>query len=738
MTLFVPLDENHSPPSYPPFLVHPVDVPHHLRKALRAILKARRLVVVCGAGISVQAGIPDFRSPTGLFQTLKRDNPKEGLTSGKDLFDASVFNLVFDFTAPHLAQNYVHIMLTIFILSELSQAANPTPFHQLLRLLDDRGRLLRVYTQNIDAIESKSGLSFGVPGFEDKRCKPRSRAKTAPTTGTADLTTSTSFTPSRPSVSQPNSRLPSPTIEVPRCIPLHGSLQTLHCQTCTHTFPLGNYMSSLTSGTPPYCPECTQMEETRQLVGKRARGVGKLRPSVVLYNEMHRDGEGVGEVVRRDLVGGSKGKGRSGADVLLVVGTSLRVPGTKRIVREFSKAVRSRGSASSKEFPESTSTCAPTPSPSPRQSLESKDGCPPIKSIYLNFDFPVPTREWEGVFDAWVQGDAQSFAHILMDEIVKEAAVKEAVLEKKRKREEEAASGEQAEATDQAPPAKKRKTMNQSASKTASSRKRKSSEGPRSAPRKPRSDKKSTRPTPSKTLSGSASKPTSSEKVYIRIPSRCRVPEVVISTQASLRVQTFPATPATSRLKHRMHSSADSKHDNECYPLSDNTDSNPTTDSDLSDVSSDTEPPDELPIRVSLAFFRKDAWPILILFMLHYTAGCIIVQEVDRYPKDMSSTPNTSKPEEKGSKAPEKPKSDDTPHLGVLEEDDEFEEFECADWDDSQTDLAHLKGAAPGVANSSGDKLWEDNWDDDDIEDEFSVQLRNELAKTGKGDPMQH
>jgi len=46
------------------------------------------------------------------------------------------------------------------------------------------------------------------------------------------------------------------------------------------------------------------------------------------------------------------------------------------------------------------------------------------------------------------------------------------------------------------------------------------------------------------------------------------------------------------------------------------------------------------------------------------------------------------------------------------------------DWDDSQTDLAHLGGAAPGSAKSGGDKLWEDNWDDDDIEDEFSVQLR--------------
>lgn len=45
---------------------------------------------------------------------------------------------------------------------------------------------------------------------------------------------------------------------------------------------------------------------------------------------------------------------------------------------------------------------------------------------------------------------------------------------------------------------------------------------------------------------------------------------------------------------------------------------------------------------------------------------------------DMSSTSNTSKPEEKAAKALEKPKSDDIQHLGVLEEDDEFEEFECA------------------------------------------------------------
>lgn len=149
----------------------------------------------------------------------------------------------------------------------------------------------------------------------------------------------------------------------------------------------------------------------------------------------------------------------------------------------------------------------------------------------------------------------------------------------------------------------------------------------------------------------------------------------------------------------------------------------------------------------------------------------------------MSTSASTSKPTEKGPKAGNEEKPQEGPHhLGVLEEDDEFEEFPVAgtwppwlqskrsrtylvcgpivDWDDSQTDLAHLGGAAPGAAKSGGDKLWEDNWDDDDIEDEFSMQLRwvdyqyhayfysnaflacrNELVKTSKpvgGEAMEH
>lgn len=75
-------------------------------------------------------------------------------------------------------------------------------------------------------------------------------------------------------------------------------------------------------------------------------------------------------------------------------------------------------------------------------------------------------------------------------------------------------------------------------------------------------------------------------------------------------------------------------------------------------------------------------------------------------------------------------------HLGVLEENGEFKEFTDAggsippddpqiiiDWDDLQMDLAHLGGATPRAAKSGGDKLWNNNWNDNDIKDEFSMQL---------------
>ena len=60
--------------------------------------------------------------------------------------------------------------------------------------------------------------------------------------------------------------------------------------------------------------------------------------------------------------------------------------------------------------------------------------------------------------------------------------------------------------------------------------------------------------------------------------------------------------------------------------------------------------------------------------------------------------------------------------LGLLEEDDEFEEFETEDWNEVDKDAENDKEL----------NLWEDNWDDDNVEDDFSRQLRFSKKKNNK------
>jgi len=100
--------------------------------------------------------------------------------------------------------------------------------------------------------------------------------------------------------------------------------------------------------------------------------------------------------------------------------------------------------------------------------------------------------------------------------------------------------------------------------------------------------------------------------------------------------------------------------------------------------------------------------------------------------KTTSTTATTSKEDQQTQKDVVKQQ----PQLNALEEDDEFEEFPAQDWDDTETELGKLSGLQPGAAMSGGDRLWEDNWDDDDVEEDFSLQLRKEGAKV-QGNSMQ-
>ncbi|CAO2162333.1 unnamed protein product [Urochloa humidicola] len=64
---------------------------------------------------------------------------------------------------------------------------------------------------------------------------------------------------------------------------------------------------------------------------------------------------------------------------------------------------------------------------------------------------------------------------------------------------------------------------------------------------------------------------------------------------------------------------------------------------------------------------------------------------------------------------PAEPEVTEEAKMDLLEDDDEFEEFEIdQEWDDKEEGNEALQ-------------QWEDDWDDDDVNDDFSLQLRKEL-----------
>lgn len=127
-----------------------------LAKHLRSNSK---VVLFVGAGISTAAGIPDFRSPdTGLYANLERLN----LPYAEAVFDIDFFRndpVPFYTLAKELYPGQ-------FV---------PTQFHELIALLDKKGLLHRVYTQNIDTLERIAGVGSDKiveahGSFDDHRC----------------------------------------------------------------------------------------------------------------------------------------------------------------------------------------------------------------------------------------------------------------------------------------------------------------------------------------------------------------------------------------------------------------------------------------------------------------------------------------------------------------------------------------------------------------------------------------
>ncbi|KAJ1965416.1 hypothetical protein IWQ62_002670 [Dispira parvispora] len=104
--------------------------------------KARRIVVMSGAGISTAAGIPDFRTPgTGLYDNLQ----KFDLPYAEAIFDIDYF---LENPQPFYA-----------LAKELYPGCfQPTLSHYFIRLLAEKNLLLRHFTQNIDTLERVASI----------------------------------------------------------------------------------------------------------------------------------------------------------------------------------------------------------------------------------------------------------------------------------------------------------------------------------------------------------------------------------------------------------------------------------------------------------------------------------------------------------------------------------------------------------------------------------------------------
>jgi NAD-dependent SIR2 family protein deacetylase len=103
------------------------------------------IVVMAGAGISVSAGIPDFRSPdTGLYANLQ----KYDLPTPQSIFDIEYFR--------EKPQAFCMLAKEMW-----PGNFNPTPTHFFIKLLEKKGVLRKCFTQNIDTlVYNFSKLSF--------------------------------------------------------------------------------------------------------------------------------------------------------------------------------------------------------------------------------------------------------------------------------------------------------------------------------------------------------------------------------------------------------------------------------------------------------------------------------------------------------------------------------------------------------------------------------------------------
>lgn len=375
-------------------IIHVEKKDKQLQHVANIVASAKKAIVVTGAGISTNCGIPvsirkgiyqrknadppfqDFRSQTGLYKLIKSQHDQrcsQAFSSrvlrsssassrfqcdlrlaprklkGKDFFSSDVWN---DPTSTSTFYSFI-ASLRKRIREEVEQVAAA---HHFIKTLRDCRRLVRCYTQNIDGLETRVGLCADLNRGKGNRGRfarksmemPRSRANSLPG-GVADGGC--------------------------EIVQLHGDLRSMRCELCRTICEFDRSQESLLlNGTAPECQICRSKDRGRRDQGKRGTTIGSLRPNIVLYGEEHPSADAIGEITTHDLA--------LFPDMLLILGTSLHVHGLKILVKEFAKAVHSGAGG---------------------------------KVVFVNLTKP-PESIWKGIIDYWVAMDCDEWIKSLHDD----------------------------------------------------------------------------------------------------------------------------------------------------------------------------------------------------------------------------------------------------------------------------------------------------------------------------------
>ncbi|KAI5951017.1 SIR2 [Candida jiufengensis] len=226
------------------------------KDVVELIKKSNKILVVTGAGISTSLGIPDFRSSKGFYSMIEN----MGLNDPQEVFDLDLFKL-----DPSIFYSIADKILPpgkIF-----------SPLHSFIYLLQQKNKLLRNYTQNIDNLESYAGIK--------------------------------------------NEKL----------IQCHGSFANATCLTCGDKIPGEKIFPQIRSKKIPYCKKCNIKKQ--QMLKKNddcdiSESFGVYKPDITFFGEPLP--ERFHDHVNIDL---------QNCDLLISIGTSLKVAPVADIVEKI-------------------------------------------------------------------------------------------------------------------------------------------------------------------------------------------------------------------------------------------------------------------------------------------------------------------------------------------------------------------------------------------------------------------